>query len=170
MRTDGASLLDSLLAGNRRVLQGDERVVEPSGGASNDAPYLAALVCCAECGQSPELLFGQAPGRLFVLQGAGTRLDDTTLAGVLFAVGCLRVGLVIVMAHTECALSGPRDGPAIDLDGCAAPRGPQQPAWCARRVARQLETRAEICAAVGDGVLRVVPLLLDIDSGRIDPV
>lgn len=172
MTRKATSILDALLAGNRRVVEAGTRELallpELRGDPQGESGRLAALICCSECGSAPEGLFGLAPGQLFIVQGAGTRLDDMTIAGVSYAAAWLELRLVIVLAHTECQLLDRHDDAVLDLDDRAAPGGQSRAAWFARRVARQIEARPEL-KGLADGELSVVPLVLDVHTRRIMP-
>lgn len=62
----------------------------------------AVIVTCADSRVSPELLFDQGLGDLFVIRVAGNVINDDVLASIEYAVEHLHVGLVIVMGHESC--------------------------------------------------------------------
>lgn len=62
----------------------------------------AAVLACAEPDTSPETIFGEVAGGLYVVRTAGHVLDDATLGSIEFAVAELGVPLVVVMGHEGC--------------------------------------------------------------------
>lgn len=69
--------------------------------AMNDTP-LAAVLCCSDHRASPELIFWQGLGRLFVIRDAGNLLDDHGIASLEYAIEVLQVPLIVVLAHEGC--------------------------------------------------------------------
>ncbi|WP_233842398.1 carbonic anhydrase [Dyella sp. 2HG41-7] len=63
---------------------------------------IAAILSCADSRVAPELVFDQGPGDLFVMRIAGNYLSGDILASLEYAVGVLKVPLIMVMGHTEC--------------------------------------------------------------------
>ncbi len=79
----------------------------------------AAVLACADARVAPNLLFGQAPGALFVVRVAGNTAVPTAVASLDYAVAQLGVELVVVLGHTFCgavtaACSGVAD-PHLDV-------------------------------------------------------
>ena len=82
--------------------------------AQGQNPF-AAYVTCSDSRVPPELLFGRGLGDLFIIRNAGNTLDVTALGSLEFAVGILKVPLIVVMGHEGCgavaaAVSLVRDG------------------------------------------------------------
>jgi carbonic anhydrase len=97
----------------RRLIDGAER--HAAGGATgflgSSAPKEAApasprmtavVLACAEPDTSPETIFGEVAGGLFVVRTAGHVLDDATLGSIEFAVAELGAPLVVVLGHESC--------------------------------------------------------------------
>jgi len=63
---------------------------------------IAAILGCSDSRVSPELLFDQGPGDLFVVRLAGNFLDDDGFASLEYAVQFLGAPLVMVLGHTNC--------------------------------------------------------------------
>ena len=63
---------------------------------------IAAILSCADSRVAPELIFDQEPGDLFVVRVAGNYLSSDSLASLEYAVGVLKVPLIMVLGHTEC--------------------------------------------------------------------
>ena len=101
-----ARMLETLMEGNRRFVsgtaehprQGPARRVEAAGGQRP----AAAVVTCSDSRVSPELIFDQGIGDLFVLRSAGNLLDAVGIASIEYAVEHFGVPLVIVMGHSRC--------------------------------------------------------------------
>ena len=98
-------VLDDLLEGNRRHATGApahastlcrERL------ARGQTP-VATILACADARVSPELVFDQPQGRVFVVRNVGHVLDNATVASVEYGVTVLQTPLVVVMGHTGCA-------------------------------------------------------------------
>ena len=71
------------------------------GAVSCLAP-IAAILSCADSRVSPELLFDQGPGDLFVVRLAGNFVNDDGLASLEYAVKILGVPLLMVLGHSNC--------------------------------------------------------------------
>lgn len=69
--------------------------------AQGQYPF-AALLGCADSRVSPELIFDQGQGDLFVVRVAGNVVGDSELGSLDYAVEHLGVKLVIVMGHEKC--------------------------------------------------------------------
>ena len=69
--------------------------------AKGQAPFVA-YVTCSDSRVPPELLFGRGLGELFIIRNAGNTLDTVAKGSVEYAVGPLRVPLVVVMGHESC--------------------------------------------------------------------
>jgi carbonic anhydrase len=63
---------------------------------------LACVITCADSRVSPELLFDQSLGDLFVCRVAGNVVTPEITGSVDYAVEHLSVPLVIVLGHTKC--------------------------------------------------------------------
>ncbi len=95
-----------LLEGNQRFIQGTvrhphqtaERRKETSTG---QAPF-AVVLTCADSRLSPEIVFDQGLGDLFVVRNAGNLLSDHVIGSIEYAVEHLHAPLIVVMGHTRC--------------------------------------------------------------------
>lgn len=99
--------------GLRRLIDGAERHGAGGGTGLLGSPahkeatpasprMTAAVLACAEPDTSPETIFGEVAGGLYVVRTAGHVLDDATLGSIEFAVAELGVPLVVVMGHEGC--------------------------------------------------------------------
>lgn len=98
--------LESLDSGNRRFVQG--KSVHPhcdievrSELAKSQHPF-AVVVGCADSRVSPEIIFDQGIGDLFVVRTAGNLVDDFALGSIEYAVQHLGASLIIVLGHERC--------------------------------------------------------------------
>ena len=100
-----AEALDRLMQGNARYVAGECECKDYSVGraARADAQYpIAAILSCSDSRVSPELLFDQDPGDIFVVRVAGNFVDDDGFASLEYAVQFLGAPLVMVLGHTNC--------------------------------------------------------------------
>lgn len=98
--------LQRLLDGNRRFVQG--AVEHPRQDAQTRRALLAGqrpfavVLGCSDSRISPELLFDQGLGDLFVIRVAGNVIGEVAIASVEYAVAHLGVPLIVVLAHSSC--------------------------------------------------------------------
>ena len=57
---------------------------------------------CSDSRVSPEILFDQGLGDLFVIRNAGNLISDIDMGSIEYAVEHLHAKLIIVLGHTEC--------------------------------------------------------------------
>jgi carbonic anhydrase len=97
--------LRRLLEGNARYAANTPNQRDYSAGraARAQAQYpIAAILSCADSRVSPELLFDQNPGDLFVVRVAGNVVSPDLLASIEYGVHFLGVPLVLVLGHSNC--------------------------------------------------------------------
>lgn len=125
--------LARLVEGNERFREGRAR--KPRQGTVRrmqiveDQQPFAAILACADSRVSPEVVFDQGLGDLFVVRIAGNTAADRVVVGSLeFAVEVLGSVLVLVLGHSDCgAVRGAIDvatkGVALpgDIDAVVAP-------------------------------------------------
>ncbi|MGE3528586.1 MAG: carbonic anhydrase [Methyloceanibacter sp.] len=100
-----AAALDRLMQGNARYAANapNERDFSHDRAERATAQYpIAAVLSCADSRVSPELLFDQGPGDIFVVRLAGNFLDDDGFASLEYAVKFLGAPLVMILGHTNC--------------------------------------------------------------------
>jgi carbonic anhydrase len=100
-----AEALDRLMQGNARYAANEpvEKDFSHDRAERAGAQYpIAAILGCADSRVSPELLFDQGPGDVFVVRLAGNFLDDDGFASLEYAVKFLGAPLVMVLGHTNC--------------------------------------------------------------------
>ncbi|NBV87802.1 MAG: carbonic anhydrase, partial [Verrucomicrobia bacterium] len=62
----------------------------------------AIVVGCADSRTSPEIIFDQNLGDLFVIRTAGNLVDDYALGSIEYAVAHLGAKLIVVLGHERC--------------------------------------------------------------------
>ena len=101
-------ILTRLLAGNRRVQSNGIRrgpFARTTLMGSNASP-MAAVLACADAPAPPSLLFDREAGDLFTVRVPGPTVTPETLADLEYAVGVLRVPLIVVLGHDGCPSLG----------------------------------------------------------------
>jgi carbonic anhydrase len=100
-----SAALEQLMQGNARYIAGKSICKDYSVGRAERAASqypIAAILSCADSRDSPELLFDQGPGDIFVVRLAGNFLDDDGFASLEYAVKFLGAPLVMILGHTNC--------------------------------------------------------------------
>lgn len=184
--------LQRLLDGNRRFAQGTAEHPRQDAQArralvAGQSPF-AVLLGCSDSRISPEILFDQGLGDLFVIRVAGNVVDDVVLGSIEYAVAHLEVPLVVVLAHSSCgavtatmaggepeghlgALTG-KIGPAIGAHaGCGdvdAERVNEAARANAQAVAEELRhSRPILSPRITNGTTKVVAAFYDRASGEV---
>jgi carbonic anhydrase len=153
--------------------------------AQGQFPF-AAIMGCADSRVSPEIIFDQGLGDLFVTRVAGNILGSGTLASLEYAVEHLGVRLILVLGHEKCGAVGAALK-ASDAPGAigmllreitpAVIEARSQPGDVfqnavdnnVRRVATAVSVRSELLARkVRDGDIRIVGAVYRLGSGDID--
>lgn len=98
--------LSRLGEGNRRFVAGellhpDQTVQRRDEVAGAQHPF-ALVLTCADSRLSPEIIFDQGLGDLFVVRNAGNLIDDHVIGSIEYAVEHLHVTCVVVLGHTKC--------------------------------------------------------------------
>lgn len=98
--------LKKLTEGNARFTKGKVSKGKPTAEkraetAQAQHPF-AIIVGCADSRTSPELVFDQNIGDLFVVRTAGNLVDDHGLGSIEYAVAHLGARLVVVLGHERC--------------------------------------------------------------------
>jgi carbonic anhydrase len=98
--------LQVLLNGNERFSQSksihpDENVQRLKEVVSAQHP-LAVIVSCSDSRVSPEIVFDQGVGDLFVIRTAGNIISGLEIGSIEYAVEHLGVKLIVIMGHESC--------------------------------------------------------------------
>lgn len=98
--------IEKLISGNKRFI--DEKTIHPHQNkktvlANQDAQHpFAVVLTCSDSRVSPEILFDQGIGDLFVIRNAGNLISDIDMGSIEYAVEHLETKLIVVLGHTEC--------------------------------------------------------------------
>lgn len=105
----GDEALRLLLDGNGRFVAGRStrscRAPDDFNATAEGQTPIAAIVGCADSRVSPEILFDQGVGDLFVVRVAGNVVagaGDTVKGSIEYAVAELGVPLIVVLGHSNC--------------------------------------------------------------------
>jgi carbonic anhydrase len=145
----------------------------------------AVILDCADSRVSPELLFDEGLGDLFVIRVAGNVVDDFVLGSIEYAVEHLDTKLVMVLGHEKCgavsaaveggktqghltalvqaiqpSVDATRNDPGDKVHNCVVAN--------ARRVAAQIRSSEPILKeTVEKNGLKVVAADYALDSGKV---
>lgn len=103
---DAEGALAQLQEGNTRFVSQNVSSGKPNASrraATAQAQHpVAIIVGCADSRTSPEIIFDQNIGDLFVIRTAGNLVDDYALGSIEYAVEHLGARLVVVLGHARC--------------------------------------------------------------------
>ncbi len=179
-----------ILDGHWRYLQNERQSIQTTQEdrqrhAQGQYPF-AAILGCADSRVSPEVIFDQGQGDLFVVRVAGNVAGDYEQASLEYAVQNLGVKLIIVMGHEHCgavkaALSQQEVPGAIgkllqEIFPAVAKARTQNgdlldnAVRCnvCHTVDTLLANSACFRDAISDGNLRLIGLVYDLKSGDLD--
>ncbi|MCU0403609.1 MAG: carbonic anhydrase [Chitinophagaceae bacterium] len=97
---------ERLMSGNERFAKGhprhpDESVKHRHKVAHAQHPF-ALVITCSDSRLSPELIFDQGIGDLFVIRTAGNIISEIEMGSIEYAVEHLDVRCIAVMGHQDC--------------------------------------------------------------------
>ncbi|MCV9926093.1 hypothetical protein OIU83_00370 [Flavobacterium sp. LS1R49] len=98
--------LEKLTTGNQRFL--DEKSIHPHQNKKsvlenqNGQKPFAVIITCSDSRVSPEIVFDQGIGDLFVIRNAGNLISDIDMGSIEYAIEHLDSKLIVVLGHTEC--------------------------------------------------------------------
>jgi carbonic anhydrase len=113
-----------LMEGNKRFAEGKpltrDIVAARVRTANGQHPHVIVL-CCADSRLSPELIFDQNIGDLFVVRTAGNVADPITLGSMEYAIEHLGSRMLVVLGHEKCgAVTATLSGDAMPTPNLAA--------------------------------------------------
>jgi carbonic anhydrase len=97
---------ERLTNGNQRFL--DQKTIHPHQNKQtvlanqNGQKPFAVVITCSDSRVSPEIIFDQGLGDLFVIRNAGNLISDIDMGSIEYAVEHLDTKLIVVLGHTEC--------------------------------------------------------------------
>lgn len=117
--------LKKLIEGNERFSKDNitcpERTQERRLAVISKQDPFAVIVGCSDSRVSPDLVFDQGVGDLFVVRDAGNIVGATELDSIEYGVTHLHAGLVLVLGHTNCgAVSAVLSGNTHDIETIAS--------------------------------------------------
>ncbi len=179
--------LARLEAGNGRftsskVTKGKPVAARRAETAQSQHPF-AIIVGCADSRTSPELIFDQNVGDLFVVRTAGNLVNEHALGSIEYAVEHLGARLVVVLGHERCGAVKAALGSATAPGNVGSLVRDIQPAVEATRDksgdalhltvtehASQVAARIRAEAQLGELAksVRVVSGVYDLDTGKVE--
>ncbi len=113
-----------LMKGNKRFSSGKVLVRDVVKARANTSsaqhPYVMVL-CCADSRLSPELIFDQNIGDLFVVRTVGNIADEIALGSLEYAIEHLGSRMLVVMGHEKCgAVTATLSGEAMPTENLNA--------------------------------------------------
>lgn len=100
-------ILNRLKEGNQRFVgrQGQERFKRPADLANGQSPH-TIVIACADSRVSPEIIFDQDLGDLFVIRVAGNTATSEVIGSAEYAAAHLNSSVCIVLGHSKCGAVG----------------------------------------------------------------
>ncbi len=176
-----------LIAGNNRYASNSTSAGKPTAKAraataQSQHPF-AIVVGCADSRTSPEIIFDQNLGDLFVIRTAGNLVDDYALGSIEYAVAHLGAKLIVVLGHERCGAvkaavaSGSAPGhvgnivsdirPAVKaVQGGAGDLLENSINENVYRVADKISHKAKLGDAASS--VRIVRAVYDLDNGKVN--
>ena len=186
----GEQALQKLLDGNQRYAANtathpDQTPERRTEVAKAQAPF-AIVLTCADSRVSPEVVFDQGLGDLFVVRNAGNVLDDHTIGSMEYGVEHLHAPLIIVLGHSKCGAvsaavaGGHAPGHIASVVEAIEPAVEETKNQAGDKVDNAVQANARRMAvilnrvepilneAVKEGKLKIVAARYDLDSGRVE--
>ncbi len=188
---NGSGSIEDLFSGNTRCVEG--RFMQKQSGddyrkelAKGQKPH-AVVVTCSDSRVSPEIIFDQDLGHIFVIRTAGNVVDSIAIGSIEYAVEHLHTPLIVVMGHESCGAvkaaiehKGKPEGnigeiikkilPAVKQAKTSLKTGDDL-AYSAtieniRNVAKEIKARSRIISReAGEGKVQIVGTYYSISSG-----
>jgi len=102
---EAAVVWNDLMAGNQRFVSGHtlkRDVVAARAALVNGQQPKVIVLACADSRVSPELIFDQGLGDLFVVRIAGNVADPDALGSMEYAIEHLHSGMIVILGHENC--------------------------------------------------------------------
>ena len=166
---------------NSKVSTGKPTAARRAETAQGQHPF-AIILGCADSRTTPEIIFDQNIGDIFVDRNAGNLVDDHTLGTIEYGVEHLGVRLIVVMGHERCGAvqaavaGGEAPGhitsivrdiqPAVQaVKGKPGDQVHLAVAENARLMAEEIRTKANV-GEIKD--VKVLPAIYDLDTGKVE--
>src|SRR5215472_86161 len=167
---------------NSKVSTGKPTAARRAETAQGQHPF-AIILGCADSRTTPEIIFDQNIGDIFVDRNAGKLVDDHTLGTIEYGVEHLGVRLIVVMGHERCGAvqaavaGGEAPGhitsivrdiqPAVQaVKGKPGDQVHLAVAENARLMAEEIRSKANLGDLAKD--VKIIPAVYDLDSGKVD--
>ena len=167
---------------NSKVSAGKPTATRRAETAQGQHPF-AAILGCADSRVSPEIVFDQNIGDIFVDRNAGNLVDDHTLGTIEYGVEHLGVRLIVVLGHERCGAvqaavasdtapghvqSLVRDiQPAVQaVKGKPGDQVHLAVVENARLMAEEIRSKASLGDLAKD--VKIISAVYDLDSGKVD--
>jgi carbonic anhydrase len=179
--------LAKLKEGNARFVTNKVSTGKPTAAkraetAQGQHPF-AIVLGCADSRTSPEIVFDQNIGDLFVVRTAGNLVDDHALGSIEYAVEHLGARLIVVLGHGRCgavaaALASDtapghvqslvRDlQPAVQaIKGKEGDANDLAIAENARLMAEKIRSEAALADVAKE--VRIIPAVYNLDTGKVE--
>ena len=188
----GNDIWQELLSGNKRFAEGNpthpnQSIARRQEMAKGQNPR-AAVLACADSRVSPEIVFDQVLGDLFVVRVAGNVVNDPILGSLEYAVEHLGTRLIVVLGHQRCGAvaaacaGGEAPGHIGSLVQALAPAVDKISAseegrvdWVAKENVRMMAKSLRSCGPileelVRQGKLEVAGAFYNLDTGAVEIV
>lgn len=181
--------LEKLMDGNKKYVQANlthpNQDPERRESLSDGQQPFAIVLTCSDSRVSPEIIFDQGLGDIFVIRVAGNIVDDIGIGSIEYAAAHLHAPLIMVMGHTKCGavaatvLGGEVEGHINSIvtmikpiaDSTSSQPGDQVTNTVhalAKSVAEQLRSSKPVLAElVESGNLQVVASVYDVETGIV---
>lgn len=152
--------LKKLMEGNKRFAMDqlehpNRNLLRRQAITAKQKPF-AAIVGCADSRVSPEIIFDQGVGDLFVVRVAGNVIGPLELDSIDYAALILNSCLIIVMGHENCgAVNAVIQNTTKDIESVAELIQP------AVDIARKENSKDLLEASIKENALRMKQYLLD---------
>ncbi len=181
------SALETLVEGNERYINGKllhpNRCQESRDSVVDLQKPFATILGCADSRVSPEIVFDQGIGDLFVVRVAGNVVGPIELDSIEYSVLYLKSSLVLVMGHENCgAVTAVLNKNTKDIESISNLIEPAVEAskklegnplenavkTNVRMVVEQLKNSKELAGCVKNGSLEIVGGYYELRSGKVE--
>jgi carbonic anhydrase len=156
--------LKRLMEGNQRYMNDElehpNRTSERREASQAVQTPFAVIVGCSDSRVSPEIIFDQGIGDLFIVRVAGNVIGPLELESIEYSTFTLKSVLILVLGHENCgAVKAVVQGKTEDIPALALIIGP------AVKDAQENDPKNVLKAAIKDNALHMKELLLS--SGKL---
>lgn len=178
--------LQKLVEGNKRFVNGELNYprlsIDQRERLREGQEPFAVILSCSDSRVSPELIFDQGLGDLFVVRVAGNVAAEIELESINYAVKVLHSSVILVMGHQNCgAVNAVLHGqgsaipeiaswiePAIEFPDESTLSLEQAVKLNVKRIVSYLKTTSTISEFVSQNKLTVVGGYYHLDTGEVE--